>query len=312
MKAVTLVALSMLLDLAFGDPPGVPHPVRTIGSAIAAGEGLARNTFPGTPGGERCAGALLTLAIGGATYAAASVLSRIPALELTLAAGTLALRDLLDHVHAVLVPLQAGDLPAARERLSRVVGRDTASLSASGIARAAIETLAESTCDGVIAPLLYLTIGGAPLALAYKAVNTLDSTIGHIEDPYRYFGAFAARLDDVANFVPARISAACIATASAILFRTGADALETWRSDASGHRSPNAGQVEAAMAGALNVRLGGANRYDGVEVAGAVFGRQFREPEAADVARAMRVTLLASGVAYLVAVVAAVALDARS
>ena len=130
--------------------------------------------------------------------------------------------------------------------------------------------------------------------------------------PYRDFGAFAARLDDVANFVPARLTAACITAAGQLLFGSGVGAWETWRSDGGRHRSPNAGQTEAAMAGALGVRLGGANRYDGVESAGPTFGDDYRAPDAGDVERAMCVTLLTCGIAYVVAAAAATAIDARA
>ena len=312
MKRGALVVLAVLLDSVFGDPPSLPHPVRTIGASIAGGEGIARGLFPSTPGGERWAGAALTITIVAVTYASAAAAARVPALEAIAGASALALRDLLDHVRAVLVPLRSGDLAMARVRLAAVVGRDTDGLGEGEIARAAIETLAESACDGVIAPLFYLTIGGAPAALAYKAVNTLDSAIGHFEQPYRDFGAFAARLDDVANFVPARLTAACIAAAASVLFKKRTNAVATWLREGARHRSPNAGQVEAAMAGALEVCLGGSNRYDGVEVPGETFGAQFPGPNALDVERAMEVTLLASGIAYLFAVAVGVAIDARS
>jgi adenosylcobinamide-phosphate synthase len=312
MKRGALVALAALLDAAFGDPPSLPHPVRAIGAAIAAGEPLARDIFDDTPAGKRSAGALLTLSIVGATYAATAIAARAPGIDALAAASSLALRDLLEHVTAVVEPLQTGDLATARVRLARVVGRDTAHLGSSDIARAAIETLAESACDGVIAPLAYLTLGGAPLALAYKAVNTLDSSIGHIEEPYRDFGAFAARLDDVANFVPARLTAACIAAAGGLLFGSGRTAIATSWDDGGRHRSPNAGYVEAAMAGTLCVRLGGANRYDGVASPGPTFGDEFAPPGAGDVERAMGVTLLACAIAYLCATAVAVIVDART
>jgi adenosylcobinamide-phosphate synthase len=312
MKRGALVALAAVLDAVFGDPPSLPHPVRAIGAAIAAGEPLAREVFDDTPEGRRSAGGLLTVTIVAATYATTAVAARVPAIEALAAASSLALRDLLEHVAAVVEPLKAGDLATARVRLARVVGRDTEHLGPSDIARAAIETIAESACDGVIAPLAYLTLGGAPLALAYKAVNTLDSAIGHIEEPYRDFGAFAARLDDVANFVPARFTAACIAVAGGMLFGSGrAAAATSWR-DGGRHRSPNAGYVEAAMAGALGLRLGGTNRYDGVENPSPTFGDDFRAPDAGDVERAMGVTLAACGIAYLCATAVAVFFDART
>jgi adenosylcobinamide-phosphate synthase len=312
MKRGALVVAAVLLDAAFGDPPSLPHPVRAIGAAIAAGERYARRAFPATPAGELRGGAALTLTVVAGTYLSAGVASVVPPLEVLAAASALAIRDLRDHVRAVSTALNVGDLQVARERLARIVGRDTGRLDEGGIARAAIETLAESTCDGIVAPLFYLVVGGAPLALAYKAVNTLDSTIGHLEEPYRNFGTFAARLDDAANYLPARLAAGCIASAAALLFRSGGSSCETWLREGGRHRSPNAGQVEAAMSGALEVHLGGTNRYDGVETPGAEFGERWRDPDARDVERAMQLTLLASGVACALALVLAMAIDARA
>jgi adenosylcobinamide-phosphate synthase len=143
------------------------------------------------------------------------------------------------------------------------VGRDTAHLDATGISRAVIETLAESACDGIVAPLFWLAAGGAPCAMSYKAINTLDSMIGHREAPYRYFGRAAARLDDAVNFIPARLTALCIVTAAKFQALDAEGAQRIWLRDGDHHASPNAGQSEAAIAGALGVRLGGPNSYDG-------------------------------------------------
>jgi adenosylcobinamide-phosphate synthase len=184
----------------------------------------------------------------------------------------------------VLTALRSDALDIARDRLSRIVGRDTRSLEPSEIFRAVIETVAESTSDGIIAPLLYLAIGGVPIAMAYKAVNTLDSMIGHPEPPYEWFGTFSARLDDVANYVPARITAALIAVAPLIVGGHPWQAIKTWRADGRLHASPNAGQVEATMAGVLGVQLGGSNFYDGVEVHRPLIGSALLapSPDAAD------------------------------
>jgi adenosylcobinamide-phosphate synthase len=215
-----------------------------------------------------------------------------------LGASTLAVRDLLAEVGAVAAALEADDLALARHRVARIVGRDTAALDADEIARAAIETLGESACDGIVAPLFWFALGGVPAALAFKAASTLDSMIGHREPRYRRFGAFAARLDDALNFVPARITAALIAVCAGTPRRTLAVA---WR-DAPGHASPNAGWPEAALAGALNVRLGGANTYAGERIDGPHFNAGAPAPAVADVRRAMRVVRRAARAARALAI----------
>jgi adenosylcobinamide-phosphate synthase len=186
--------------------------------------------------------------------------------EVVLAATALATRSLISEARAVLTAVRSGAIDVARNRLSRIVGRDTRSLDCREICRAVIETVAENTSDGIVAPLLYLAIGGVPTAMAYKAVNTLDSMIGHSGPPYEWFGKVSARLDDVANFVPSRVTAALMAFASVVAGGHPWQALRIWRRDGRRHRSPNAGQVEASMAGALGVRLGGSSFYDGVEI----------------------------------------------
>ena len=305
---------ALVLDIAVGDPTWLPHPVQAIGAATACCDALARDAgIRERALLGRVAGVFTTLAIVGASYTAATSLLRHAgkarsALEVTLAASTLAWRSLMAEAASVEGALIAGDLVRARERLARIVGRDTDALHASEIARATIETLAESLCDGIVAPLCYLTIGGAPLALAYKAVNTLDSMIGHIEPPYRAFGWCAARLDDAANFVPARLSALAIAAAAQFAGSSSSQSLQVCGRDARLHRSPNAGWPEAAIAGALGVRLGGRNSYDGVELQAPLLGAEFRAPVAEDLRRARQLVSLA---AALLAVAALAVLGAR-
>ncbi|MDQ2774765.1 MAG: adenosylcobinamide-phosphate synthase CbiB [Acidobacteriota bacterium] len=288
------LALAWLLDLAAGDPEWFPHPVRVIGIAVLAGERLLLRS---TDTAERSfvKGAMLTAGITFASWKLTRwAVQKRAVLDVVLAWTTLALRNLLDEASAVIRALDKSDIALARTRLARIVGRDTDHLDENEIARAAIETLAESACDGVIAPLMWLAIGGTPAAMAYKAVNTLDSMIGHREPPYMYFGRAAARLDDAANWLPARLTALCIVAAA----RSG---WQVWRRDGDRHLSPNAGQCEAAMAGALSVRLGGLNFYDGIPVQGAVFGGEARSPERRDVRRAIRLTAIASFLAFAVA-----------
>jgi len=275
-----LFILAYLLDLAIGDPEQLPHPVRLIGSAIKRGEAILRPLIK-TRSGEFIGGLLLTVTVVGATATAAVLLLQLAnwlnraagaALMVYLASTTMATRNLIDEARAVERVLRAGDIARARVQVGRIVGRDTDKLSESEIVRAAVESVAESASDGIVAPMFYLALGGAPAALAYKAINTLDSMIGHNDSRYRYFGRVAARLDDVANFAPARLTALLITAAAFLSGRNWRAAWTVWQRDAARHKSPNAGRPEAAMAGALGVRLGGLNFYDGEPHYGAHFG----------------------------------------
>ena len=281
------------LDWIAGDPETTPHPVRLIGAAISFGERAFRR--PAKPGIEILQGALLTGAIVASAWTAGRAVRKAGAIgDVLLAWTTLATRNLLDESSAVIRRLEVGDLAESRRLLSRIVGRDTEALDEPEIARAVIETLAESLCDGVVAPLIYLAMGGAPAALAYKAVNTLDSMIGHPEPPNRYFGRVAARLDDAANFVPARIAAASLCAAAFLVRGASRQAWSVFMRDGSLHPSPNAGQPEAAMAGALGVRLGGLNYYAGAPSPKPLLGREGRSPNAGDARQALRITGMAS------------------
>lgn len=227
------------------------------------------------------------------------------ALSIALASTTLAARDLWDHVRAVDDPLQAGDLPAAREAVAMIVGRDTAKLSESEVARATVETVAESAADGVIAPLLYLAIGGAPLALAYKAVNTLDSMIGHRDEHYADLGWASARLDDLVNWIPARISAVLLLLGAGLITQQVERIRNGWRvfkRDGSLHPSPNSGRPEAAMAGILGIRLGGTNFYDGIAQDRPILGMEGRSAEPRDITLAATIMVAASVLGVILAV----------
>jgi len=260
-----------LTDLLFGDPPWMPHPVRLFGVFISQGERIIRKIARS----ERAlllGGALLVLvltsgvAIG--TWLALRTLSRVsPTVGITvglyLAYSTISIRGLDDAGHKVVTDLLRKELGKARVSLSMIVGRDTDSLDEVEILRAVTETVAENCCDGVVAPLFYLALGGVPAALAYKAINTLDSMIGYKNKHYFYFGKFAARLDDLANFVPARLTAVLVAAAAWCLHLSWRNALQIVRRDAHLQPSPNSGYPEAAFAGALGIRLGGLNFYGG-------------------------------------------------
>jgi adenosylcobinamide-phosphate synthase len=282
------------LDWIAGDPHDMPHPVRLIGKAISTGERWLRR--PGDPRTEMLLGAVLTTTIVCGSWIAARYAARAggAAVEILLAWTTLATRNLLDESARVIDAVERGDLLLARRRLAMIVGRDTESLDESEILRAVIETVAEGLCDGVVAPILYLAWGGVPMAFAYKAVNTLDSMIGHPEPPYRYFGRIAARLDDAANFVPARVAAVAIVAAAFAVRGSFQRSWLVFLRDGNKHASPNAGQPEAAMAGALGVRLGGMNYYAGKPSPKPMLGGEGRIATAGDARAALRIAAVAS------------------
>jgi adenosylcobinamide-phosphate synthase len=271
------LAVACLLDAAVGDPRWFPHPVRWMGSFV---DWYDRRVYQLllSPAKQRIAGLLLAVALPFGAYAVGVLLIWLgnsidslwgSAIAVLMAWTTLAARDLIDHVLAVQRALQSASLAEARTAVAKIVGRDTEEMDESEIVRATVETIAESTADGIMAPLFYLALGGAPLALAYKAVSTLDSMIGHLDDRYRWFGWASARLDDVANFLPARITAFLLVLSVGIVSQSWAAMQRTWKillRDGERHPSPNSGRPEAAMAGALRVQLGGINRYDGFPV----------------------------------------------
>ncbi len=277
-----ILVLAFLLDLAIGDPRWLPHPVRIIGRAITRAENLLRK-WEGRRLGimERGKGILLVIIIVGAVFCAAwlavhFLLSMDTPYFLFLAscllliyltATAIAARELINSSSLVIESVRDEDIGSAKKSLSMIVGRDTENLSEKGALRATIETLSENLSDGVVAPVFYLAVGGLPLALTYKAINTLDSMVGYKNDKYKNFGWAAARLDDIANYIPARITGILIAVSSGVVFCSLSafhHSLATMFRDGGKHTSPNAGIPEAAMAGALGVRLGGPSTYGGI------------------------------------------------
>lgn len=315
MKYAALAALGFLLDALLGDPAWLPHPVCGIGALVSRLEKLLRRWFPATPRGETAAGVLLWLCVTGASFGATALslaaLGRVSpwlrlAAEAALCGLILARRSLAQaarHVEAAL----AQSLDAGREAIGWYVGRDTSGLDEKGVLKAAVETVAENTTDGVIAPLLFLLLGGAPLGMWYKAVNTLDSMVGYHNEAYESFGKFSARMDDLANLLPARLSALLLIAAAALSGLDGKGAWRIWKRDRRRHKSPNAGQTESAVAGALGVQLGGDASYFGKTVQKAALGEEKRVIETADLARTVRLTNLASLLALGLGVLARLA-----
>lgn len=305
------LVLAAVLDLTVGDPRWLPHPVRAMGWAIGWCDDHVRGVCR-RPLALRLAGLALAMGLPMLVYLigrwiieeAGSLTGWFgSSVTVVLAATTLAGRDLWEHVQAVSRSLQQGNLAGARQAVSMVVGRDTQQLSESNVARAAVETVAESTADGVIAPLFFLLLGGPAFALAYKAVNTLDSMIGHRDERYLNFGWASARLDDVANWIPARLAAVLLVLATGLVTRSPRRMMNSariWWREGGHHPSPNSGQPEAAMAGALDVQLGGINYYDGVAHERPVLGDGRRDLNRSDIEIATQLMVVASLLGVLI------------
>lgn len=306
-----LLVAALIVEACVGYPHAIyrtiRHPVVWIGIAIAALEHrLNRPEFSDLT--RRLLGVITVVivtggaaAVGYAVQALASNVSFGAVLVVLVASTGLAQHSLFTHVRAVLKPLAGGDLVAARREVAQIVGRDTAALNESGVAGAALESLAESFNDGIVAPAFWLFVGGLPGLFAYKALNTADSLIGHREPRWRMFGWAAARADDVVNLIPARLAGALLAIAG------GGGLLVMWR-DAPKHASPNAGWPEAAMAGALRIRLGGPTAYDGVMHERPSFGAG-SSPTVDDLKRGLRIYVIACGLLWLTAVAAGYAMS---
>ena len=304
---------AVVLDLLLGDPHWMPHPVRWMGRTISGLEKLLRRLFPKTPGGERGAGIVLALVLptlfGGGSALILWGLGQVSpwlswVVQLWFTYQLLAARSLQTESMAVYYPLKAHDLEGARRAVSRIVGRDTQALDETGVAKAAVETVAENTCDGVTAPLIFLFLGGLPAGMAYKAVSTLDSMVGYKNDKYRFFGWASARLDDILNFIPARLSGLLLCLGAALL--PGCSGRRAWTifwRDRRKHASPNSAHTEAACAGALGVRLAGDASYFGKVVHKPTLGDPVRPVEPEDIPRACRLMYAGTGLLLLLFVV---------
>lgn len=306
-----LIALliGFFVDLLLGDPHSIPHPVVWIGKLISAAEKLVRRLFPKTVRGENIAGGVLWVIVVLVSTAVPALLL-YAAYRLHPAAGLvlesimcwqiLATRSLRDESMKVYAALQTGSLSDAQKAVSMIVGRDTERLDEKGVARAAVETVAENTSDGVIAPLLFLAIGGAPLGFFYKAVNTMDSMLGYTEPPYKNIGLVPAKMDDFFNFLPARLSAFFLLAAGFFLRLDVKNGWRIFRRDRYKHASPNSAQTESVCAGLLGLRLAGDAWYHGVLHKKEFIGDAVREIKYADIPRTCRLMELAAVLALIV------------
>lgn len=305
-----VIPAAFLLDALLGDPVWPYHPVRLMGKMITLLEtGLRKHFAP------RSAGVFMVLVMvlfwfalpAGVLYACYDVSWPVGViLESILCYQMLAARDLCVESHRVYKALEMGDVELARKNVSMIVGRDVKPLSKEGIIRATVETIAENTSDGVIAPLFYMLAGGGPLAMCYKAVNTMDSMVGYHNEKYEEFGFGAARLDDILNFIPARLSAILMLGAAVLLGYDGKNAFRIFRRDRGKHKSPNSAQTEAVCAGALGVRLAGDAWYLGVLHEKPYIGDGLREIEVRDIVRTERLMYLTTVLMVILCVLAGV------
>lgn len=291
------LAAGFVADLIFGDPRWLYHPVCLIGKLIAVLEKGIRKLFPKTEKGELAGGVLEVLLVCIFSFGVPAVIlyllyQYVPAAGVILESfwcyQLLATRSLKDESMKVYDRLKNGTIEEARYAVSMIVGRDTKELTEEGVTKAAVETVAENSSDGVIAPMIYMALGGAPLMFLYKGINTMDSMLGYKNDRYLYFGRCAAKLDDVANYIPARISGWLMALAAFFCGLDGKNAVRIYRRDRRNHASPNSAQTEAAMAGALDVQLAGNAYYFGKLYEKPTIGDPIRTVEIEDISRANR------------------------
>ena len=285
------------IDLIVGDPHTLPHPVIFIGKLITAIETTVRKIFPKTVHGENVAGGVLWLLVVMVSTAVPASLLWLCygvntwlglALESIMCWQILATKSLKDESMKVYAALKTGDIEKSRYAVSMIVGRDTAQLDDKAVARAAVETVAENTSDGIVAPLLFLAIGGAPLGFFYKAVNTMDSMLGYVEMPYKNIGLVSAKMDDVMNYIPARFSALLMLMGGWILRLDVKNGWKIFKRDRFNHASPNSAQTESVCAGLLGLRLAGDAWYHGELHKKKYIGDALREIEHEDIPRACR------------------------
>lgn len=286
------ILLGFVIDLLLGDPHSIPHPVVLIGKLISFLEKKLRALFPKTVRGENAAGAVLWLLVVCISTAVPWFLLFLAGkihpwlgigLESVMCWQILATKSLKDESMKVYQALKSGDLAASRQAVSMIVGRDVSRLDEAGVARAAVETVAENTSDGIVAPLLFLALGGAPAGFFYKAVNTMDSMLGYVEEPYKNIGLVPAKMDDVMNWIPARFSALVMLLAGALMKLNVKNGWKIYVRDRRNHASPNSAQTESVCAGLLGLRLAGDAWYHGVLHKKQYIGDPLREISVEDI-----------------------------
>lgn len=302
--ALALV-LGFFIDLLVGDPRWLYHPVRIIGKGISFLESCFRRWFPATQKGERMGGFLLVILIcAGSALVPLGILYVAYGIHTLLGIGMetffcyqmLAVKSLKQESMRVFEELEKGDLKGARYAVSMIVGRDTRSLDEAGVTKAAVETVAENTSDGIIAPLFYMAIGGPVLMFFYKGVNTMDSMVGYKNEKYLNFGRYAAKLDDILNYIPARISAWLMIAGARVLGFDSKNAVKIFKRDRYNHASPNSAQTEAVMAGALDIQLAGNAYYFGKLCKKPTIGDAIRPVEIKDIPRANQLLYVSAAI----------------
>ena len=292
MLTVLAIASGFILDLIFGDPHWLPHPICLIGNLIAYMEKFLRKIFGSNEENLLVGGLVLVLTVTAVSFFVPYLILKWAVsvnplfaylLETIMFYQIFATKCLENESMKVYKELKNGDLAAARKQLSWIVGRDTQELSAEEVTKAAVETVAENTADGIIAPMFFMFIGGAPLAFLYKSINTMDSMVGYKNDKYLYFGRCAARLDDIANYIPARLAGIFMIAASFFLNYDYKAAAKIFMRDRYNHLSPNSAQTESVCAGALNIQLGGGHFYFGNFVPKDTIGDDIRPVKADDI-----------------------------
>lgn len=309
MYSLLSLIIGFLLDLLFGDPRSVSHPVVWIGKLIAYAEKSLRKVFPASPIWERIAGTILWLIVASISYIVPYIIldaCRRVNFWLYLIAESLmcwpilAVKSLRDESMKVFSSLQSQNIEQSRYNVSQIVGRDTAGLNREDIMRATVETVAENTADGVVAPIFYFLLGGVPLGFLYKAVNTMDSMLGYIEKPYKDFGMMPAKIDDVFNYVPARISANLMLMAGGILSMDVRNGFRIYFRDRRKHASPNSAQTESVAAGLLRIRLAGDAWYHGELHKKEYIGDALREISLSDIPRTCSLMFVTAIIAVII------------
>ncbi len=305
---VLQIWIAYLLDLILGDPQKLPHPVILIGKLIDKAEAFLRSRFTNVSG-EKAAGVLLTVFIVGFTYGITSLILKLAGMvhpvfvavvQVLIIYTCLALKTLYKVARNVFDALAAKDIAEAREKVGWLVSRDTQQMDEADITRATVESVAENFVDGILSPLFYAFLGGAPLAMAYKAVNTLDSMVGYKNEKYINFGWASAKLDDLANYIPARISGYLLLMAAGLIRKNARKGLNIMLRDAAKHPSPNGGIPESVVSGALGIRLGGFNVYHGEKTFRAYMGDPMYPLEPKKIIEALEMVFLASFLSLLI------------